>query len=74
MKRLPYLVMIAGLTASPIVFSGCGDDVNVEPLENDHGQVDETPADPDQVQTPAEASPPPATAPGDPLTTPPTPQ
>ena len=74
MKRLPYLVMIAGLATTPLLFNGCEDDVNVEPLDNDNGQVDETPAETDQVQTPAETTPPPTTTPTDPLNPPPTPQ
>lgn len=74
MKQLPYLILIAGLGTTPLLFTGCGDDVSVEPLDNDSGQVDETPADTDQLQTPAETDPPPLDTPTDPLTPPPTPQ
>jgi hypothetical protein len=75
MKRLPYIVLIAGLGATPLIFTGCGDDVSVEPLNNESGQVDETPADTDQqLQTPAETNPPPLDSPTDPLNPPPTPQ
>ncbi|MEZ6191248.1 MAG: hypothetical protein R3C45_08150 [Phycisphaerales bacterium] len=74
MKRLTHLVLVACLGTTPLMFTGCGDDVNVEPLNNENGQVDETPSDTDQVQTPAETDPSPIDTPADPLNPPPTPQ
>lgn len=73
MKRLLCFILIAGLGATPLLFTGCEDDMNVEPLDNGNEQVDETPADTDQVQTPAETTPPTTTTPTDPMNPPVTP-